>query len=107
MQPTESWKRDLDGGFKIFLNLYFLGVSINYWYPDKRYKLYHIIETHGFAKITEHSSGESYFHMTIGNMQNGTKLLCETTLGYKMGSLLESYTEQIHNNLKKQRSRKL
>ena len=29
-----------------------------------------IIETHGFAKITEHSSGESYFHMTIGNMHN-------------------------------------
>ena len=49
-----------------------------------------IIETHGFAKITEHSSGESYFHMTIGIMQNGTKLLCETTLGYKMGRLLES-----------------
>ena len=51
-------------------------------------------------KITEHSSGESYFHMTIGNMQNGTKLLSETTLGYKMGSLLESYIEQIHNTLK-------
>ena len=80
---------------------YFSGVSI----IDTQTK--DIIETHGFAKITEHSSGESYFHMTIGNMQNGTKLLCETTLGYKMGSLLESYTEQIHNNLKKQRSRKL
>ena len=86
----------MGGGLKIFL-----GVSI----IDTQTK--DIIETHGFAKITEHSSGESYFHMTIGNMQNGTKLLCETTLGYKMGSLLESYTEQIHNNLKKQRSRKL
>ena len=81
---------------------YPLGISI----IDTKTK--DIIETHGFAKITEHASGENYFHVTIGNnMQHGTKLMCETTLGYKMSSLLESYTEQIHNNLKKQRSRKL
>ena len=66
-----------------------------------------ILITHNYAKITSWESGESYFTMSIGISHHGTRLLCETTLGYKMDNLLTSYTDQIHYNLKKQRSRKL
>ncbi|XP_069748201.1 myosin VIIAa isoform X2 [Narcine bancroftii] len=57
-------------------------------------KIKDILTTHPFTKISNWSSGNTYFHITIGN------------LGYKMDDLLTSYISQMLTSMNKERTLK-
>lgn len=60
-----------------------------------------VLITHAFSQISNWSSGNTFFHMTMGNFLRGTKILCETSLGYKMDDLLSSYIAMLRESMRK------
>uniref|UniRef100_V5GUR3 Myosin-VIIa n=1 Tax=Anoplophora glabripennis TaxID=217634 RepID=V5GUR3_ANOGL len=60
-----------------------------------------ILATHEYSELSNWSSGNTYFHLTIGNIMRKTKLLCETSQGYKMDDLLTSYTAYLRSEKEK------
>ncbi|XP_068001386.1 unconventional myosin-VIIb isoform X2 [Melanerpes formicivorus] len=68
------------------------------------HKTKEILTVYPFNKISNWSSGSTYFHMTIGNLVRGSRILCETSLGYKMDDLLTSYVRLLMDAVNKQKN---
>lgn len=63
------------------------------------FSLQDVLVTHPFSQLSNWSSGNTFFHMTMGNILRGTKILCETSLGYKMDDLISSYIAVLRQTM--------
>ncbi|XP_075425742.1 unconventional myosin-VIIb isoform X2 [Ascaphus truei] len=95
--PEEWKKQSSQPGFPdivlIAINKY--GVSL--YHPKTK----ELLVTHPFNKISRWNSGNTYFQMSTGNLVRDNKILCETSLGYKMDDLITSYVGHIMSKQQK------
>ncbi|KAL1490407.1 hypothetical protein ABEB36_013111 [Hypothenemus hampei] len=63
-----------------------------------------ILAVHDYAELINWGSGNTYFQLTIGNIMRKTRLLCETSQGYKMDDLITSYIRYIKENAEKEKT---
>ncbi|KAK0093858.1 hypothetical protein PV326_012464 [Microctonus aethiopoides] len=63
-----------------------------------------ILAMWSFSELSNWSSGNTYFHMTIGNFMKGQKILCETAQGYKMDDLISSYIFYLRSTLERKKN---
>ena len=96
-EVTQSTAKNLPKKLLIAINKF----GVNLIDPTSK----EILETHPFSKISNWSSGGTYFHMAIGNLVKGSKILCQTNLGYKMDDLLTSYIAHMLANMNKSKGR--
>ncbi|CAG2057866.1 unnamed protein product [Timema podura] len=71
--------------------------GINVIHPSTK----EVLAIHPFTHISNWSSGNTYFNIQIGNLVRGSKLLCETSVGYKMDDLLTSYIFLLQSSIGK------
>jgi myosin-7 len=57
-----------------------------------------ILKSYSYSDLNFWGSGNTYFHMTFGNMFGASKFLCETTQGYKMDDLISCYIIYLRSN---------
>ncbi|XP_050309593.1 myosin-VIIa-like [Anthonomus grandis grandis] len=63
-----------------------------------------ILAVHEYSELTNWGAGSNYFQVTIGNVMNKIKLLCETSQGYKIHDLITSYIKYIKQDLHQNRN---
>ncbi|XP_011308112.1 myosin-VIIa [Fopius arisanus] len=60
-----------------------------------------------FTELSNWSSGNTYFHLTIGNFMKSQKILFETAQGYKMDDLISSYINHLKSTMEIKESERL
>lgn len=84
-----SWISILD--IMYHFHLYILACDFMNQVINKCYSYFkEVLARHPLNMIASWCSGSTYFHMTIGNLVKGNKILCETSLVSDMKSLLQS-----------------
>ncbi|KAF7281466.1 hypothetical protein GWI33_004713 [Rhynchophorus ferrugineus] len=65
-----------------------------------------ILAVHDYSELSNWGSGNTYFQLTIGNIMRKTKILCETSQGYKMDDLITSYIKYFKEKAKREQQQK-